>query len=231
MATFIQGVNRLLRINQIIRGDDDDIASFSDTQHAAAISLAQIAIQDEISEIVSERLIPYEKDSATISLVSGTRTYALESDFVRFYGTNPSFYDSTDNVRIYEIPGGEDHLRDTDYQYKTNTGAPMWWYWSDASSKQVGFYNVPNSTYDTRSLQYDFEKSVLVTNSSDTLPFINNEEYYAFVQMAARRFTFMQTSNPQGLLTDDTTYNNAKSRLYAFLRTTNPSKYYGYSYR
>ncbi len=231
MATFIDGVNRLLRINQIIRGDDDDITTFSDTQHAATISLAQIAIQDELGDIVSERLIPYEKDSATISLVTGTRTYALESDFVRFYGTNPSFYDSTDNVRIYEWTGGEDSLRDQDYLYQTNTGGPSWWYWSDASTKKVGFYNVPNSTFNGRSLQYDFEKSVNVTLSSDTLPFHINEEYYAFIQCAARRFTFMRTEQPQGLLTEDATYNNAKARLYAFLRQTNPSKYYGYGYR
>lgn len=231
MATFIDGVNRLLRINLIISGDDDDITTFSDTQHASAISLAQIAIQDELSEIVSERMIPYEKTSNTISLVTSTREYALQTNFTRFYGTDPSFYDSTANVRIYEFTGGEDALKDEDYQYKTTEGSPSWWYWSDATTKKVAFYNVPNSTYNARSLSYDYEKSVMVTSSSDTLPFINNEEYYAFVQMAARRFKFMRTEQPQGLLTEDSTYNNAKSRLYAFLRVTNPSKYYGYGYR
>jgi len=231
MATFIDGVNRLMRINMIISGDDDNITTFSDTQHAAAISMAQIAIQDELSEVASERMIPYEKTSSTISLVTDTRTYALQTNFTRFYGSNPSFYDATDNVRIYEWTGGEDSLRDSDYQYKTTSGAPTWWYWSDTTSKEVAFYSVPNSVYNGRSLSYDYEKSIMVTNSTDTLPFINNEEYYAFVQMAARRFTFMRTSQPQGLLTDDPTYNNAKSRLYAFIRPTNPSKYYGYGYR
>lgn len=231
MATFLQGVNRLLRISGIIRGDDDDITAFTDTQHAAAISLAQIAIQDEISEIVSERLIPYEKASSTVALVTGTRTYSMAADFVRFFGSSPSFYDSTDNVRIYEWAGGEDRLRDSDYQYTTTQGAPSWWYWSNTTSKQVAFYNVPSATYNGRSLQYDYEKSVLVTNTTDTLPFHNNEEYYSFVQMAARRFQFMITGEQQGLLTNDATYNNAKSRLYAFIRESNPSKYYGYSYR
>lgn len=230
-ASFIDAVNRLLRISQIIRGDDDDITTFSDTQHAANISLAQIAIQDEIGEIVAERLIPYEKASGTVTLASGTRTYALASDFIRFYGSNPSFYDATDNNRIYEYAGGEDILRDVDFSYKTNTGAPNWWYWSDTNSKQVGFYSVPNSTYDTRSLQYDYEKSVMVENSTDVLPFHNNEEFYAFTQAAARRFDFMRSQQPQGLLMQDATYNSAKARLYALLRPTAPSKFYGHGYR
>jgi len=212
-------------------GDDDDITSFSETQHAAYISLAKIAIQDELSEIVSERLIPYEKTSATITLASGTRTYSLAADFVRFFGSNPSFYDSTDNTRIYEFHGGEDKLRDFDYLYKTNTGAPNWWYWDNTTTKSVGFYSVPNATYDTRSLQYDYEKSVMVSDATDTLPLHNNEEFYSFAQAATRRFDFMRSKQPQGLLTEDATYNNAKARLYAFLRQTNPSKHYGYHYR
>ena len=45
---FIAAVNRVMRINTIIKGDDDNITTFSDTQHAASISLAQISIQDEL---------------------------------------------------------------------------------------------------------------------------------------------------------------------------------------
>jgi hypothetical protein len=229
MATFIDGVNRLLRINNIIKGDDDNITTFSDSQHAADINQAQIAIQDELAEIVSERLIPYEKTSSTITLETGTRTYALESNFIRFYGV-ASFYDSTQNVRLYEYPGGESALRDQDYQYATGTSTPVWWYWEDTTSKKVAFYAVPDANYNGRSLSYDYEKSVMVSDSTDTIPFHNTEEYYAFVSMAARRFRFMITNQDLGLLTADATYNNAKSRLYAFLRPTNANGKYGRSY-
>lgn len=228
---FIGGVNRLLRINSIIKGDDDNITTFSDTQHSADIELAKIAIQDELLDLVSSQLIGYEKTSATISLVASTRTYALDSTFVRFFGSNPSFYDSTNNVRIYEFPGGEDRLRDTDYNYKTASGAPIYWYWEEATTKQVAFYQVPDSNYDGRSLAYDFEKSVLVTNSTDTLPFIMDEEAYSFISCAARRFRFMQTEQELGELPKDATYSNAKARLIQFLRPTNPSRRYGRIYR
>ena len=226
MATFLQGVNRHLRINTIIQGDDDDLTSFSDTQHAADSSLAQIAIQDEIGEVVSERLIPYEHTTATITLATSTRSYALESDFVRFFG-KPSFYDSTDNRRIYEYPGGEQVLMNVDYKYKTTEGTPVEFYWDNTTTKNVAFYNVPSSAYNSRSLAYDYEKSVLVTNTTDTLPFHNTEEYHAFISMAARRFRFMIEKRDLGLLPMDATYSNAKSRLYALLKPSDPSQYYG----
>ena len=190
MATFIDGVNRLLRSASIIRGDDDAITTFSDTQHSADIQLAQIAIQDEITEIISERMIPYEHTTNTISLVTGTRQYSLASGFIRFFG-KPSFYDSTTNVRIYEYNGGEQALIDHDYQYKTTTGTPMYFYWNNTTSKSVAFYNIPDSTWNSRSLSYDYEQSVMVSVTTDTLPFHNNEEYYAFIAMATRRFQFM----------------------------------------
>jgi hypothetical protein len=230
MATFIDGVNRLLRINTIIKGDDDAITTFSDTQHAADIQLAQISIQSELTSLIADRLLSYEKTNSSITLVTGTRTYALETNFIRFYGQKPSFYDATANVRIFEYPGGEDVLMNADYQYKTNTGAPVNWYWHDTTTKQVAFYNAPDSTYNNRSLAYEYEKSVMVSSSSDTLPFINNEEYFMFIDMAARRFRFLIEKIPTAQLDQDATYNGAKATLYHLLRPTNPSSRYGRAY-
>jgi hypothetical protein len=229
MATFIDGVNRLLRINNIIKGDDDNITAFSDDQHASDIEMAQIAIQDELTDIVSERLIPYEKTNTTITLLTSTRVYALASDFIRFFG-EPHFFDATDNVQIYEWPGGEERLQTQIFTYKTDEGAPTWWYWDATTSKKVAFFNVPNSVYNNRSLSYDYEKDVSVTNTTDTMPFHNTIEFQAFISAASRRFHFMIADKDLGLLTEDATYNNAKSRLYALIRPTNPSKFYGSGY-
>lgn len=226
---FITGVNRLLRIEHVIFGGDDDITTFSDTQHSSDISLAQIAIQDELTELTSDGTIPYEHTTDTISLVTSQRSYALNTDFIRFYGV-ASFYDSTDNRRIYMYNGGEQRLMNQDYQYKVTTGTPIDFYWDDTTTKKVAFYNIPNSTYNNRSLSYDYEKSVLVTNSSDTLPFHNTEEGNSFVSMASRRFHFMRTEKELGQLMTDTTYTNAKSRLLNLIRPTNPSKRYGNRY-
>lgn len=227
---FLEAVNRLLRINTIIKGDDDDITTFSDTQHAADVSLAQIAIQDELAEIISERLIPYEHTTATISLVSGQRSYALETNFIRFFGL-PLFLDTTDNNRILEYNGGEQALMVHDSYYKTVAGSPMYFYWDNTTTKKVAFYNVPSASFDSRSLSYDYEKSVMVTNTTDTVPFQNSEENYAFVSMAAQRFKFMLEKKETGELMRNSTYANAKTRLYSLLRWKDQSSHYGKSYR
>lgn len=227
MSSFIDGVNRLLRTNSIIKGDDDNITTFSDTQHSAYIELAQIAIQNELNGLVSNRLIPYEKTSATVSLVTSTRTYALASDFVRFFGTNPSFYDSVQNIRSYEYRGGEDKIRDQDYKYKTNEGAPNWWYWDSTTTKKVSFYQVPDSNYNGRSLEYDYEKSVSVTSADATLPFHNAEEFQTFMQMASQRFKFLNAEKDTGLLSQDATWVESMASLVALMNPTNPPKYYG----
>lgn len=227
---FITGVNRLLRIEHIIFGGDDDITTFSDTQHSADISLAKIAVQDELTELVSDHLIPYEHTTDTITLLTSQRSYALNTNFIRFYGT-PSFYDSVDNNRIYMFAGGEKSLMNVDYLYKVTTGSPINFYWDDATSKKVAFYNIPSSAYNNRSLTYDYEKSVLVTNSTDTLPFHNTEEANSFISMAARRFRFMRTEKELGKLMTDSTYTNAKSRLLNLIRPSNPSMRYGNRYR
>jgi hypothetical protein len=70
----------------------------------------------------------------------------------------------------------------------------------------------------------------MVSNSTDTMPFHNLEEFYAFIDMASRRFRFLITKQPVGELPKDATYSNAKSRLYALMRPTNPSMWYGSRY-
>jgi len=227
MATFLDAVNRLLRTNSIIKGDDDNITTFSDTQHSAFIELAQIAIQNELNGLIAERLIPYEKTSGTINLVTGTRTYSLAADFIRFYGKNASFYDATDNTRIYEYGGGEDGLRENDYQYDTTQGSPNYWYMADGSTLLVGFYNVPDSSYNGRALTYDYEKSVSVSLITDTMPFLKTEEYQSFVMMASQRFKYLIQEKDTGLLSQDATWNDSKATLYALMRSVNPPKYYG----
>ena len=54
---FIACVNRILQEQGIIRGDTDTLVSFSDTTHASTSSIAQIAVQNEISDLMSRQLL------------------------------------------------------------------------------------------------------------------------------------------------------------------------------
>jgi hypothetical protein len=234
-STFLEAVTRVLRLNAILRGDTDAPSSFSDTNHNASMQIAIMAIQDELASLVSDRLIPFEKGSNTISLSTSTRTYDLDSTFIQFYGF-PHFYDSTDNRIIPMWPGGQESLQLHDFKYSTNTGTPNWWYWEPTTTKKVGFYNVPNSTYNGRSLTYHFEKSVYVSLSTDTMPFHLAEESNTFCVMAGRRFKFLfedikNEADISRILDNDVSYRTAKGTLIRLMRGTNAPGYYAPVYR
>jgi len=72
-------------------------------------------------------------------------------------------------------------------------------------------------------------KSVIVSNTSDTLPFHNNEEAFAFCSMAARRMEAMMKGG-QADLNADPVYNSARARLLNLIRPTNPCNSYGKQY-
>lgn len=232
--TLLEAVVRILRDNAVLRGDTDAPSSFSDTNHNSSMQLAIVAVQDELASLLADKLIPYEKTSSTITLVSGTRTYALASDFVNFYGL-PHFYDSTDERIIPMWPGGQENLQLTHWKYQTDEGTPNWWYWEPTTSKKVGFFQVPNSSYDGRSLTYHYEKEILLDEASDTMPFHNTTEANVFCQMASRRFKFKfedvdNKADIQNILDNDVSYRTARGTLIRLVRGTNPPGYWAPAY-
>ena len=80
---FLEAVNRVLRLEAVLQGDDDDLTSFTQTQHAATSSLAQLAIQSQLADLVSDGFIDYEDAEGTFTSTNLTRTYSLASDFQR----------------------------------------------------------------------------------------------------------------------------------------------------
>lgn len=234
--TLLEAINRILRKNAIIRGDTDTVSTLSDTQHNASLNLAVVAIQDELVKLIAERLIPSErKTTGTITFATDTRTYALAADFTRFYGI-PHFYRAADNEHIYEFPGGLEMLQVTYYDYATQSGSPVHFYWEPDSTKKVGFFQVPTSSENGEVWTYEYEGSVMIDAVSDTLPFHNDEESYAFVEMCSRRFKFAfeDVKNEMdivGVLEKDRTYQVAYATLLKLIKGQNPARSYGAVYR
>jgi len=234
--TLIETINRILRKNAIIRGDTDLVVTLSDTQHNASLNLAVVAIQDELVKLIAERLIPSErKTTGTITFVTEQRTYSLATDFTRFFGL-PHFYRATDNRQIYEFPGGLERLQIGYYDYATQYGDPIWFYWEPTSTKKVGFFQVPSSAENGDAWTYEYEGSVMVSAVSDTLPFHNDEENYSFTEMCSRRFKFAyeDVKNEMDIvavLDKDRTYTTAYATLLKLIKGENPRRSYGAIYR
>jgi len=236
--TFLECINRILRMNAVIRGDTDTVATFSDVAHNASLNIGIVCVQNELIKLIADRLIPKERStSGTVTFATDTRVYNLAAAFTRFYG-NPHFYRAAENRQIYEYTGGLEQLQIEIFNYATQSGDPNWWYWepSNTSTKQVGFFQVPTSGENGEVWTYDYETSVMVTTISDTLPFHNDEENFSFTEMAGRRFKFSfedvkNEMDIQRILDADTSYRSAKATLYKLMKGQNPATHYGAIYR
>ena len=226
--TFLEAINRVLRTTGIIKGDDDNILTFTDVQHNATLNLAQIAIQNELNSLVADVLIPYERATDTITTVAGTRTYSLDPTFVRFWGT-PLLYNSADNRQMYEYD--EDQLRLEIYTYKTAQSTPIYWYFAGVtvggSTQQIGFYPVPDGA---DSWDYEYEKTLSLTSAVDVLPFPTEQQAQVFCTLAARHFLILFEEQPDKTLIADAIYQTQKSVLYSLIAGTNAPRYYGSTY-
>ena len=235
MSTFLDGVNRVLLINGVIAGDDDNLTSFSDNQHKETMNLAKIAIQSCLTYLISERLIPYEETSGEISTTASTRVYSLPADFIRFVGKNPFLLElsgsggTSQNRTVNMYPGGEERLRRQVLDYKDQTGTPNWFYFVDDTTKKIGLYQVPNTTGTYYGFQY--EKDVSVTSEADTLPFHNTQEDYAFLDMAARYFYYLFSKQPIAEIFIDPIFKMANTSLVHLMTGAYPSGKYGYTYQ
>lgn len=227
---FITAVNRILRVNGLIRGDTDTLVTFNDQSHNSSSSLAQIAIQDEISELTGKGLIPAQFSSNTITLVTGTRTYTLPSDYIKLVGDPPFFLDTTQNIQIYEYPGGENQLRIDIYDYRTQSGNPVYFYFETSSAAKVSFFQVPDAGANGRAFTYDYYASENVSASTDPLPLDTVDQQYAFCAMAGRRFKFLFEGKIDVPVDSDAVYREARARLFNLLGRKKAGTHYGKVY-
>lgn len=228
---FIGCVNRILREQGIIRGDTDALSTFSDTNHNSTSQIAQLAIQNELTELMSRGVLPYAfKLSGSITLVATQRSYSLPSDFTQFYGDDPYIYDSTSNYQIHQYPGGEQQLRKEIYTYRTDPGYPMFWYFEEGTVQKVSFYCVPDSARANLNLTFDYMGSVNVVNSTDTIPLTTDDQTYAFTTMAGRRFKWIYEGKPQQPIDEDPVYREAQARLFRLIKGKQLPRRYGNMY-
>lgn len=234
---FLAGVNRILRINGIIRGDDDALTSFAQTQHASTSALAQISIQDQLGSLTAEDCLPYQATDSTLTLVSGQRLYNLDSTFVRFR-------DPMDLLHMLEVDAGgvsegtvipavsEAMLRRSVPGYREQSDGTMSFYIADGPSKSVGFYPVPGASDNGQRLRYYFEKDIQVEIATDELPFVTATQAYAFCRLAARHFQilFQQSGKPNGndpsVFESDPVLITMRAQLFHIMNTTPAGSYY-----
>ena len=241
--TFLEAVNRVLRAESIISGDDDDLTSFAQTQHDAAINLAKIAVQDELTSLIAEEVLPFENATGTLTLVTDQRTYDLAADFIRFSDPCPILLKedgagNSDNTYMSFYKGGEDQIKKDFLDYREQSGTPNYFYMTTPTTvtvKTIGVFEIPDSNVNADVYRYYYEKDVSVTLETDDLPF-NSIEAQTFARLCARHFKYLFATKqvreglfPQGI-DGDPTIQSARASLMKLLRPVKAVNNYGRHY-
>lgn len=226
--SFLDAVNRVLAANGHLRGDTDELTSFSDLQHGATARIARIAIQDELNELMADVLLPAERDTTgSITTSDGVRSYALPAGFIRFDGT-PMLLRSDNNNQLFEFPGGEDALKLTYSDYATQESTPSYWYIDRTTSKKIAFFPVPN---DALTYTFSYQTDGAVSAATDLLPFHNDSESQAFCRLASRTFKMLFEGMDPALVANDPERNRARATLAALIVGKNPPRRWAPVYR
>ena len=207
-VTWLDFVNNSLKRVRVIQGDAGELATstvtstatgltateaFTDSSRQTQVDLMLQVGNEVIHEMFSMGLLPREAGTATITLTSNTREYALPTDFERFAGKTWEqrvFRGATNGMLVYEYPGGyaqmladqpvaSDYRGDPSFYAISPTSALMLRFDRDAATGQNG--NTYNTLYEKR---IGFSS----TQATESLPF-SDTVADSLVPVAAEEWT------------------------------------------
>lgn len=192
--TVVEVVNAVLKRTGIVAGDSSELGSGTSTatgsQYAAStiftsrsdiqhsVDLTMQMLQEAVAELYSMSLIPNALSTATISLVTGTREYALPSDFERLAGEKASvrvMRAATQSQVLGEYPGGYLQMLADQPVASDWTGGPNAFAISPRN-EQLRVDRQPTSVENgtTYNLAYERRVEITSTMASATMPFSDN---------------------------------------------------------
>lgn len=167
--TYLEGVNELLKQVGVLAGSLGEITSFTDLRIQHDIDVARRAWNNLLLDIYSvpEIPLPSELTSSSFSLTSGTRVYALASNIALLRWP---LIDETNNNYLYEYPGGYLQLREDQGRPGDFTGLPNYAAIYEGGT-DIYLDREPTSDEEGNSYTYWYDKTLSLTNVSDTFPF------------------------------------------------------------
>lgn len=175
--TLLDSINEIFKRVNNIQGDAQALTTLTDSARQHPIDIAIQVVNEGIDELYSQSHIelPNEQAEATITLVNGTRSYALNSSLTELIFP---LIDKTNTQFIWKFPGTYDDMLLLDPE-QDDTGLPIWGTISPVTGQL--FLNVsPTSVEAGRVYTYQYEKDLSLSLATDTVPF-NNKVFRAMV--------------------------------------------------
>jgi hypothetical protein len=180
--TLLDGVNEVLRKKSLIAGDASVLTSLTDSARQSWIDIAVQSINEGIDELfsITRRSLPKQMVEATITLVNGTKAYALPSGLVRLHWP---LIDRTNRRFIQEYATGYEGMLLVDLG-QTFTGLPLYAA-IRASDNYLVLDRTPTTAENGNVYNYQYDKDTVLSSASDTMPF-NDAVFRAMVEVWAQ---------------------------------------------
>ncbi|MEE9158907.1 MAG: hypothetical protein V3U60_11035 [Gammaproteobacteria bacterium] len=218
--TLINGVNEVLKKTGTLDSDSGLLTSLTNSGRQVFIDTAVQVLNEAVDDLYASAQIskPKQLREATITLVSGTKDYALHSSLV-LLRDEFNLIDETNN-HIIAILGENGYWQtvvgDLD---QDDTGLPSFCAISPINGRLV-FDRTPTSVEDGNIYKYRYDRDMELELANDSFPF-NNIVFRAVVPAAAEMWKFYRQQEFQSAI-----YNRSMARAARYLRQLPPRTSY-----
>ena len=180
--TLLNGVNEVLKRVQAT-DSDNAITALTGNAKQATVDIAVQVLNEVIDQLYEEAKYPLPKStsSSSITLVTGTKSYALQSNLVRLQWP---LLDQTNGKYLYPYPGGylkmfESQDVPANYTGESNVAA------INPEDGLLYLEKTPTANENGRVYAYNYEYDFTLSSASDTFPF-SDAVFRAVVPAAAQ---------------------------------------------
>lgn len=175
--TLLDGVNEILRKKNLVAGDAALLTSLTDSSRQSWIDVAIQVINEGIDEVysIAQKSLPNQMVEATITLVNGTKAYALPSNLVRMHWP---LVNRVTSLFIQQYATGYEGMLLVDLR-QVFTGLPLYAA-IRASDNYLVLDRTPTATENGYVYNYQYDKDTGLSLATDTMPF-NNAVFRAMV--------------------------------------------------
>lgn len=168
MATLLNGVNEVLKRVGVISGTTGELTTLTDSAKQNYIDVAVQVLNEVVEEMyeTAQFPLPDEQAESTITLVTGTRSYALAADLVQMRWP---LIDKTNNQHIWIFRGGYNAMLEFDTE-QDDTGLPMFGAISPVNG-ELHLDRAPTAENNGNVYTYQYDKDVSLSAAADTFPF------------------------------------------------------------